>query len=37
MIEFVIDREKMTPFPHYWEMCVGSPPYGVVAIDITTY
>lgn len=25
MIEFIVDaKEKGTPFPHYWEMCVGS-------------
>ncbi len=24
MIEFEIDKNKVTPFPHYWEMCVGS-------------
>lgn len=24
MIKFTINTEKITPFPHYWEMCVGS-------------
>ncbi len=24
MIKFVIDKNNITPFPHYWEMCVGS-------------